>query len=84
MPLRLTTIRGPSSVTVKADGILDGEHLAEFRKVCHASTLPLQLDLSDLRRADEQGARELKEMEEAGVVLMEVRPFVRMLIDSAT
>ena len=81
MTLRITVVARGAPTTVKVDGRLTGAEVPELRSVCSEVDGCLVLDLSDLSSADRNGVRVLQELRAKGADLVDVSPFVQLLLD---
>lgn len=85
--LRITLVESPGDAgTLRVEGRVAGPWLEELRKTCNAfrSADPIQLvlDLEDVSFVDAAGVAYLKELQEQGVVLSRVSPFLAELFKS--
>lgn len=84
MTLRLTMTTGPGGIAVKADGRLEGDALEEMRLACETATAPLTIDLADLLGADASGLALLRQLRQSGAHLVNIRPFLGLLIEEGS
>ena len=82
--LRITVVESSaSSVTLRVEGRVAGPWVEELRKTCNLHTVPdpvqVILELEDVSFADAAGVACLKELQEQGVGLFRVSPFLTEL-----
>ena len=83
MTLRITPAGPGPSATLKIDGRLTSEEVAELRLACDRVEGRLILDLSGLQSADRQGVSVLRELRTKGADLVGASPYVQILLDRA-
>lgn len=84
MTFRLQVIQQGEMSVVKVDGMLTAEGCTEFLRTVHGCGYPLQLDLTDLRSADEMALREIRELREDGADIVGASHYIAMLLGIAT
>jgi hypothetical protein len=67
MTFRITRIDDQRQTTLKVDGRLQADGLAEFERACGDPSARLTLDLRGLRQADEASLAMLRRLRAAGV-----------------
>ena len=72
-----------ASNTVRIEGRLEGEVVAEFDRVCRAASGDLVLDLSALLSADESGLAVLRAQMAGGARVTGASPYIQLLLKSA-
>jgi hypothetical protein len=78
--LRITVeASGPGSL-VRVDGWLDGGGVAELLRVLDATPAPVRLVRRDLRGADAAGVDALRGLEQCGVALDGLSPYIRLML----
>ncbi len=80
MQLRITKTTAGTVTTLRIDGELTGEGVAELEKVCASVDGPVDLDLSQLITADAEGVRALKNILSSGARLAAASLFVELLL----
>ncbi len=80
MQLRITKSTAGTVTTLRIDGELTGEGVAEFEKACASVDGPVDLDLSQLITADAEGVRALKNILSSGARLVAASLFVELLL----
>jgi len=84
MTLRITPAGSGPSATLKVDGRLTSEEVAELRHACDRVEGRLTLDLSGLQSADRQGVSALQELRTKGAELIGASPYLQLLLDRAS
>jgi len=80
MTLRISS-RGPgSTASLKLDGRLTAEEVAELRRACAGVQGQVVLDLTDLQFADRQGLSALREFRAHGAQLVGVSQYLGLLL----
>ena len=69
--------------TVRIEGRLEGEAVAELDRVCRAVSGGLVLDLSALLSADESGLAALRALLAGGARVIGASPYVQLLLKGA-
>ena len=82
MALRITTTTAGTLTTLKIDGDLMREGVAELEKTCESVDGPVDLDLSELMRADAEGVQDLKKLLATGAQLLGASPYIKLLLES--
>ena len=82
MLLRISEERLGEATIVHVAGRLVGAGVEELGRVCTASPRPLRIDLAGLLQADEMGLSLLRSLRESGAELVDVSPFIRLLLDT--
>ncbi len=82
MKLRITKTTAGTVTTIRIDGELKGEGVAELEKVCASVDGPVDLDLSELMKADAEGVRVLKEVLGSGARLAAASVYIELLMKS--
>lgn len=83
MGLRITTKRSGLVTVVLIDGRLRKEGVAELERVCQSIEGPLCLDLANLHSVDGDGIRAIRMLEDHGVAVAGVSPYVQRLLNRA-
>lgn len=79
MPLKITT-RITEVTTVKLEGRLLGPNTKDLFRLCSQLDGPLEIDLSGLIFADEEGVSALSDLQVKGVELVHARPYLSVLL----
>ncbi len=82
MALRITRTTAGTVTTLKIDGDLMREGVAELEKTCESVDGPVDLDLSELMRAEAEGIQALKNLRDGGARLLGVSPYIELLLKS--
>ncbi len=82
MTFRITKTTAGTVTTLKIDGELTSEGVADLEKVCASVDGPVDLDLSQLIKADAEGVRALKNVLGSGARLVAASLYVELLIKS--
>ena len=82
MTFRITKTTAGTVTTLKIDGWLKGEGVAELEEACASVDGPVDLDLSQLIKADAEGVRALKNVLGSGARLVAASLYVELLINS--
>ncbi len=80
MTFRITKTTAGTVTTLRIDGELTGEGVAELEKVCATVDGPVDLDLSQLITADAEGVRALKNVLGSGARLVAASLYVELLL----
>ena len=80
--IRITTTLNESGRTVKVDGRLLSGDTEELVRACQGSVDTLVIDLSDLRFADDEGMRVLKDLRAHGATLRDARLYLSTLLEN--
>ncbi len=80
--LRITKTTAGTVTTLRIDGELKGEGVAELEKVYASVDGPVDLDLSELMKADAEGVRVLKEVLGSGARLAAASVYIELLMKS--
>ena len=85
--LRMTTLDGLESATLKLEGSLLQPWVAELRSTSSALQSSMQrvvrLDLADLRFADADGVAALRDLIDSGFHVVACSPFVQSLLQES-
>ena len=81
MQLRITKSTG-TVTTLRVDGELKGDGIAEFERACASVDGPVDLDLSQLMKADAEGVRALKNVLSSGGRLVAASVYAELLMKS--
>jgi ABC-type transporter Mla MlaB component len=84
MTLRITPPGSGPSATLKIDGRLTSEEVAELRHACDRVEGRLILDLSGLQSADRQGVSVLQELRTKGAEFIGASTYLQLLLDRAS
>jgi len=76
-----TTTEGPET-TVSLAGSLTVSEAGELLKTCPSTKGQVVLDLTNLRSADAEGIKVIRELVAGGARLRGVSPFIRLLLDN--
>ncbi len=82
MQLRITKTTAGTVTTLRIDGELTGEGVAELEKACASVDGPVDLDLSQLMKADAEGVRALKNVLGSGARLVGASVYIELLMKS--
>ena len=82
MQLRITKTTAGAVTTLKVDVELTREGVAELEKACESVDGPVDLDLSELMRADAEGVQALKKLFATGAQLLGASPYIKLLLES--
>jgi len=80
MALRITASTDGQTAEVRLEGRLEAIGVADLRDSCRSAGLPLRLDLSGLRSADEVGIHALRLLRAQGVEFRGVSPYIGELL----
>ncbi len=80
MAIRVETEAGKTMTTIRVEGQLTSDGVAEVRAACESANPPFRLDLSGLRSADSNGIRALQALSEAGAQLHGASPYINQLL----
>ncbi len=78
--LRITKTTAGPVTTLKVDGALTREGVGELEKACEAEDGPVDLDLTQLMKADEEGVRALKNLLDSGARLVAASLYIELLL----
>jgi ABC-type transporter Mla MlaB component len=81
MILRISEVVGSSGTTLRVDGRLSGEAVAELTRAGERAVQPLTLDLAGLQFADACGVAALEKFRACGAQLRNAQPYVALLLD---
>ena len=70
-----------STTTVKVDGRLTLEGVAELDRQCGSTTGTVYLDLSNLRSADAEGVEAIRALADRGIRLSGASPYIELLLN---
>lgn len=70
-----------TGTTVRVDGWLEGDEADELLRVVGAAEVPVALDLTDLRSADELGLRALRRLADQGIDLTGMSDYLELLME---
>lgn len=84
MVIRIDTLREGPEVVLRVAGSLAGSDVAVLQDSVASQRLPKRIDLSEVEFVDEQGACALLGLEERGVVLTGVEPYVELLLRASS
>jgi hypothetical protein len=80
MDIRISSHRAGAAYVVKVDGALTAGGLPELERTAAGLDVPLTVDLSDLRAADEEGIQALRRLRAAGAELVGASPYMALRI----
>ncbi len=80
MRFRITKTTAEAVTTLKVDGELTREGVAELEKACASVDGPLDLDLSQLMKADAEAVQALKNLFASGARLVAASPYIELLL----
>ncbi len=80
MRFRITTTKAGVVTTLKIDGDLTHEGVAELEKACASDDGTVDLDLSQLMKADAEAVRALKNLIGSGARLVAASPYIELLL----
>ncbi len=69
--------------TVRVDGWLEGDEADELLRVVGAAEVPVVLDLTDLRSADEHGLKALRRLTDQEIELTGMSDYLNLLMEKA-
>ena len=78
--LRITKTTAGPVTTLKVDGELTREGVSELDKACESLDGPVDLDLTQLMKADEEGVRALKNLLDTGARLVAASLYIELLL----
>ena len=80
MPFRITKTEAGAVTTLRIDGDLTREGVAELERAYASVDGPLDLDLSQLMNADAEAVRALKNLFGSGARLVAASPYIQLLL----
>ncbi len=80
MRLRITKTTAGTVTTLKVDGELTREGVSVLEKACESLDGPVDLDLAQLTKADEEGVRALKSLLDGGARLVGASLYIKLLL----
>ena len=80
MALRITVSTDGPIAEVRLEGRLEAFGVPDLQESCRTAGVPLRLDLSGLRSADEVGIHALQLLRARGVEFRGVSPYIRELL----
>lgn len=83
MSIRISETIAREGTTLRVDGRLLAEDVAELTRASEGAAAPLTLDLDGLLFADAEGVIVLKELRAGGAALRNVPPYVSLLLGTA-
>ena len=81
MDFRITTSDDDHSTTIRVEGRLTDKAVRKLERQVQLAENRVQLDLSGLISADDEGVRALKALSAGGATLRGASPYVRQLLD---
>jgi hypothetical protein len=78
--VRITTVGEGKTRTLRVDGRLAGDDVAEVIRACGDLKEPVVLDLGGLQFADGRAVSVLRELLARGVTLLGASPYIRLLL----
>ena len=78
--IRITTTTAGPLTTIKIEGTLVSEGVAELDEACRSVDGDFAIDLSELMKADEEGTRALKKLRDGGVRMVAASPYIELLM----
>jgi|WetSurMetagenome_2_1015567.scaffolds.fasta_scaffold30281_3 hypothetical protein len=84
MTFKLQVVHQGATSVLKIDGALTREGRTEFLHAVQACGKPLQLDLTDLRSADEEMLHIIWELREGGRTIVGASPYIAMCIEASS
>ncbi len=84
MSFRITTFAEGNEITVRVEGRLTADGLPDLRREIRLAGRAVRLDLSGLKSADADGARELLDLSARGSKLVGASAYIRQLLDDAS
>ena len=82
MRFRITKTEAGTVTTLRIDGDLTSESVADLEKACASVDGPVDLDLSQLMKADAEGVRALNDLLASRVRLLAASPYIEVLLKS--
>lgn len=83
MTFRITRVDDPRGTTLKVDGWLQADGLAEFERTCGDPSDRLTLDLRGLRQADEASLAVLRRLRAAGATFVGLSSYLTLRLGPA-
>ena len=83
MTIRVEATTEGAETTVRLAGRLTASEEGDLLGTCASGKGELVLDLTDLRAADTEGIRVIRELVTSGARLRGVSPFIRLLLDNS-
>ncbi len=83
MTLRITTVSGKNTTTIRVEGDLVAEEIENLQKEFQLAAAPVHLDLSGLLSADAEGVRTLRSLFAKGAKLVGVSVYIRRLLEES-
>ena len=80
MRLKITTTAGETETMIKIEGELVSQGISDLENACRSVDGALALDLSELMKADEEGIQALKTLRDGGARLVDVSPYIELLM----
>ncbi len=80
MQFRITKTEAGTVTTLRIDGDLTRQGVAELEKACASVDGPVDLDLSQLMKADAEAVRALKNLFGSGARLVAASPYIDLLL----
>ena len=84
MVIRIDSLQEGPEVVLRVAGSLAGSDVAVLHDSVASQRLPKRIDLSGVEFVDAEGALALLRLEERGVVLTGVEPYVELLLRSSS
>jgi hypothetical protein len=78
--MRITVAPGDRTNTLRVDGELLGDDVAELLRVCEEQQGPKTLDLAGVRFVDVRGVSALHDLRARGAAILGASPYVRLLL----
>jgi hypothetical protein len=78
--IRITAVGEGKTRTLRVDGRLVGDDVAEVVRACGDLKEPVVLDLGGLRFADGRAVSVLRDLQARGVTLLGASPYIRLLL----
>lgn len=80
MALRITASTNGQTAEIRLEGRLEAMGVPDLRESCRTAGLPVRLDLSGLRSADEVGIDALRSLRAQGVEFRGASPYISELL----
>ena len=80
MTIRITRVEKDQKITLRVDGRLMGEDVAELLRVLGESREPKILDLGGVQYVDSRAACALRDLLAKGVTFVGASPYIRLLL----
>ena len=84
MLLRIDTFVVEGTTVIQIIGQLAGEGVAEFERTLQSVRAPWVVDASLLKKADPEGIKTLRSIVEDGGELLNVSPYIQLLLNCET